>query len=119
MSSITYSWTSFTVKAALLLLSARVFAQFHKTVIFIWVAIAIQALFCIAITVVKICLCIPIPAIWEGMVAYPDAKCIDRKAAFVADTAFAAVADLVIFVPPVILTWSLSFSCECFLVLPV
>lgn len=77
-----------------------------------WVAIAIQALFCVAITVVKICLCVPIPAIWDGLAAYPDAKCINRQASFIADTAFAAVADLIIFVPPLILTWSLSFSCE-------
>lgn len=110
--SIFYSWTSFATKAALLLLSARVFAQFRKIVIFIWGAIAIQALFCIAITVVKICLCVPVPAIWEGPDAYPGVKCINRQASFIADTAFAAVADLVIFVPPLILTWSLSFTCK-------
>lgn len=35
---------------------------------------------------------------------------MDRQGTFIADTAFEAVADLVILFPPIILTWSLSFS---------
>jgi hypothetical protein len=75
--------------------------------LFLWATIAFQIGFCIAITVVKIVICLPIEGVWDPSV---PSKCLDRQASFIADTAVASVSDLVILFPPIILTWSLTFS---------
>ncbi|KAL2285547.1 hypothetical protein FJTKL_08190 [Diaporthe vaccinii] len=98
---------SFSTKLALLLLLVRVLKQFRKTTLFLWATIAFQVAFCIAITVVKIVICLPIEGVWDLSV---PSKCLDRHASFIADTAVASVSDLVILFPPIILTWSLTFS---------
>lgn len=105
--SICYSIASFSTKLALLLLLVRVFKQFRKTTWFLWATIAFQVAFCIAITVVKTIICLPIQGVWDLSV---PSKCLDRQASFIADTAVASVSDLVILFPPIILTWSLTFS---------
>ncbi|KAK2611444.1 hypothetical protein N8I77_004783 [Diaporthe amygdali] len=105
--SLCYSVASFATKLALLLLLVRVFNQFRKTTIFLWATIAFQVAFCIAITVVKIIICLPIPGVWDPSI---PSRCLDRQASFIADTAVASISDLVILFPPIILTWSLTFS---------
>jgi len=56
------------------------------------------------IEVIKIIVCIPIPAFWDPTV---HGKCFNLPTLFVADTSIAAVTDIVILLAPIPLTWSM------------
>ncbi|KAK7740728.1 hypothetical protein SLS53_005196 [Cytospora paraplurivora] len=103
--TIFYAPMAFTVKLALLLIIARVFGPVHKKTIFgIWVFMGLLAGYYFSALVVKIRICWPISAYWEG-----DAtKCLDQSAIITADAIVSAVSDLVILLMPTPLTWSLQ-----------
>ncbi|ROW10609.1 hypothetical protein VMCG_01620 [Cytospora schulzeri] len=103
--TIFYAPMAFTVKMSLLLIIAKVFGPVHKkTIMGIWVFMALLAGYYIAALVVKIRICWPIRAYWEG----DTSKCLDQTAIITADAIVSAVSDLVILLMPTPLTWSLQ-----------
>ena len=96
---------AFTVKLALLLIIAKVFGSVHKkTILGIRIFIGLLAGYYIAALVVKIRICWPIHAYWEG----DTSKCLNQGAIITADAIVSAVSDLVILLMPTPLTWSLQ-----------
>lgn len=103
--TIFYAPMAFTVKMSLLLIIAKVFGPVHKKTIFLtWVFMGLLAGYYIAALVVKIRICWPISAYWEG----DTSKCLDQRAIITADAIVSAVSDLVILLMPTPLTWSLQ-----------
>ncbi|KUI73190.1 hypothetical protein VM1G_08943 [Cytospora mali] len=103
--TIFYAPMAFTVKMALLLIIAKVFGPVHKkTIVGIWVFMALLAGYYISALVVKIRICWPIRAYWEG----DTSKCLNQSAIITADAIVSAVSDLVILLMPTPLTWSLQ-----------
>lgn len=103
--TIFYAPMAFTVKLALLLIIARVFGPVHKKTVFgVWAFMGLLAGYYLAALVVKIRICWPIRAYWEG-----DAgRCLNQSAVITADAIVSAVSDLVILLMPTPLTWSLQ-----------
>ncbi|KUI57653.1 hypothetical protein VP1G_04960 [Cytospora mali] len=103
--TIFYAPMAFTVKMSLLLIIAKVFGPVHKkTIIGIWVFMALLAGYYFSALVVKIRICWPIRAYWEG----DTSKCLNQSAIITADAIVSAVSDLVILLMPTPLTWSLQ-----------
>lgn len=96
---------AFTVKLSLLLIIAKVFGPVHKkTILGIWIFMGLLAGYYIAALIVKIRICWPISAYWEG----DTSKCLNQRAIITADAIVSAVSDLVILLMPTPLTWSLQ-----------
>ncbi|KAL1872377.1 hypothetical protein Daus18300_004347 [Diaporthe australafricana] len=103
--TIFYAPMAFSVKMALLLIIARVFGSVHKkTIMGIYVFMGLLGGYYFSALVVKIRICWPIHAYWEGDMS----KCLDQRAIIIADAIVSAVSDLVILLLPTPLTWSLQ-----------
>jgi hypothetical protein len=93
------------VKIALLLLIARVFGSVHKkTILGIYVFMAMLVIYYTIGVIIKIRICWPISAYWEGDMT----KCLDQAAIITADSIISVVSDLAILFIPTPLTWSLQ-----------
>lgn len=96
-----------TVKLALLLIIVRVFGSVHKkTVISVYILIGIIVLYYVSGVFIKIFICWPISAYWQGQTQ----KCMDQSAIITADAIISVISDLVILMLPTPLTWSLQLS---------
>lgn len=102
--TIVYGPTAWFTKATLLLIFARVFSPFKKTVIGIYIFIALMLGYYLPVMIIKIRVCTPIYGLWD-----PDvhAECINQSALFICDTIMSAVTDLAILILPIPLVWSL------------
>ncbi|CAG8952455.1 hypothetical protein HYFRA_00001202 [Hymenoscyphus fraxineus] len=107
--TIVYGPAAFFTKATILLLFARVFSPFRKTVIFIYVFMVCMLLYYIPIMGIKIGICNPIAGQWDKSI---PAKCIDERQVFKTDTVASVGTDLVVLILPVVLTRSLRISME-------
>jgi hypothetical protein len=92
------------VKLSLLTIIARVFSPYKKTVYGIYVFDGLLISYYVSALVVKIRICWPIAAYWEG----DASKCLDQAAVIVADSIISLISDLVMLVLPLPLTWSLQ-----------
>lgn len=92
------------VKLCLLTIIARVFSPYRKTVLGIYVLDGLLICYYISQLVVKIRICWPISAYWEG----DSSKCLDQAAVITADSIISLISDVVILVLPLPLTWSLQ-----------
>lgn len=81
--TIVYGPTAWFTKATLLLIFARVFSPFKKTVIGIYIFIALMLGYYLPVMIIKIRVCTPIYGLWD-----PDvhAECINQSALFICDT---------------------------------
>lgn len=103
--TIFYAPMALSVKLALLLIIARVFGSVHKkTIMCIYIFMGLLGGYYFSALVVKIRICWPIHAYWEGDMS----KCLDQRAIIIADAIVSAVSDLVILLLPTPLTWSLQ-----------
>lgn len=103
--TIFYAPMAFSVKMALLMIIARVFGSVHKkTIMGIYIFMGLLGGYYFSALVVKIRICWPIHAYWDGDMS----KCLDQRAIIIADAIVSAVSDLVILLLPTPLTWSLQ-----------
>ncbi|KAL2064727.1 hypothetical protein VTL71DRAFT_3865 [Oculimacula yallundae] len=102
--TISYGPAAWSIKTTLLLIFARVFSPFRRTVIFIYVFIFAMLMYYFPVMFIKIRICNPIEFLWT-----PDleAVCFDRVTLFYCDTIMSALTDIVILVLPIPLVWSL------------
>lgn len=94
-----------TVKLSLVLIIIRVFGAVHKkTMIGVYIFIAMITLYYISGLFIKIFICWPISAYWRG----ESKKCMNQSAIITADAIISVISDLVILLLPTPLTWSLQ-----------
>lgn len=97
------------VKIALLVIIARVFGVAHrKTRIFIYVLLGVIVGYYVSGVIVKICICNPIEAYWQG----DTSKCLDQSAIITTDAIVSVISDLAILCIPMPLTWSLQMPAK-------
>ncbi|GJN85604.1 GPCR, PTH11-type [Purpureocillium lilacinum] len=100
-----YAPMAFTVKLALLVMIVRVFGTVHrKTLIGMYILIAVIVAYYVSGFFIKIFICWPIPAYWHG----ESDKCMNQSAIITADAIISVISDLVILFLPTPLTWSLQ-----------
>ncbi|KAF2867495.1 hypothetical protein BDV95DRAFT_445818, partial [Massariosphaeria phaeospora] len=102
--TIFYAPMALFVKLSLLTIIARVFSPYRKTVYGIYTLAVLLLCYYISQLVVKVRICWPISAYWEG----DASKCLDQAAIIMADSITSLISDLVILVLPLPLTWSLQ-----------
>lgn len=103
-----YAPMAFFIKVALLSILARIFAPSRKTVILIYTILAVVMGYYIPAFIIKIRICDPISAYWEG--TQHGGKCLNQGAVITADSVMSVVTDLAILLLPLPLTWSLHMS---------
>ncbi|KAL3418416.1 hypothetical protein PVAG01_10132 [Phlyctema vagabunda] len=106
---IAYGPATFLIKVTLLLVYVRVFSPFRKTIIFIYVFMAMLVAYYIPMQIIKMRLCYPIWKVWRDS---EDGTCLDIKKIFVADTVISSITDLAILIIPIPLTWSLQMAAQ-------
>ncbi|UNI18571.1 hypothetical protein JDV02_004831 [Purpureocillium takamizusanense] len=100
-----YAPMAFTVKLALLVMIVRVFGSVHrKTLIGMYVLIAIIVAYYVSGFFIKVFICWPISAYWHG----ESDKCMNQSAIITADAIISVISDLTILLLPTPLTWSLQ-----------
>ncbi|OOF94285.1 hypothetical protein ASPCADRAFT_516539 [Aspergillus carbonarius ITEM 5010] len=100
-----YGPTAFLTKLSLLWIIARVFSPYRKTVIFIYVFLAVMLAYYIPAVIVKIRICDPISKFWA-----PDTagSCLDQTSIILADAVVSVVSDIAILILPLPLTLGLQ-----------
>ncbi|KAH6607111.1 hypothetical protein Trco_003424 [Trichoderma cornu-damae] len=102
--TIFYAPMAMTVKLALLVIITRVFGSVHRrTLIGIYVFIGMIVAYYVSGLFIKIFICWPIHAYWEG----DSGRCLDQSAIVTADSIISVISDLAILLLPTPLTWSL------------
>lgn len=109
IATVVYCPMALIVKIALLYILIRVFSPYRKKIIGIYAFLGILCVYYIIAEFIKIFMCNPVPAYWQGQTA-PGVKCLDQQAAFIADSVISLVSDAIILVVPLPLTWSLQMS---------
>lgn len=99
---------AFVVKLALLLIIARVFSPYKKSIIFIYTFTGLLLAYYIAGLVVKIRPCMPISDYWES----DHSNCLDQRAVIMCDSIVSVVSDVLILFLPLPLTWSLQMEAK-------
>ncbi|OJJ01988.1 hypothetical protein ASPVEDRAFT_41515 [Aspergillus versicolor CBS 583.65] len=100
-----YGPTAFLTKMTLLWIMTRVFSPFKKSVIFIYVFLALMLLYYIPAVIVKIRICMPIAKFWEQDL---PGSCLDQSAIIMADAVVSVVSDLIVLILPLPLTMRLQ-----------
>ncbi|KKZ67229.1 hypothetical protein EMCG_07079 [[Emmonsia] crescens] len=104
--TIFYMPMAFFVKLALLLIIARVFSPYKRTVIFIYVFLGILFAYYVSGLVIKARPCSPVSAYWGAS----EGSCLDQRAIIICDSVISVVSDLIILVLPLPLAWSLHLD---------
>ncbi|RDW61745.1 uncharacterized protein DSM5745_10417 [Aspergillus mulundensis] len=94
-------------KIALLSILVRIFSPYKSRVRFIYGFLAAITIYYVIAEIVKIRMCDPVPGYWT---MDPNAKCLDQRAALIADSVISMVSDILILILPLPLTWSLQMS---------
>ncbi|KAH7243709.1 uncharacterized protein BKA55DRAFT_596070 [Fusarium redolens] len=105
---VVYIPAAFFTKATILLLMARVFAVEPRVAKGIKILIWALLVACIPIQILRIVNCYPIRTYWDPDVR--NARCLNQRKIFFSDLALSIVADLVILLIPIPLTWKLRMS---------
>lgn len=90
------------VKLSILLMLVRFFAPFRKMVILIYAFIGFLVAYAIAVTIAKICICMPISTFWLG-IDVTHGKCLVELNLFLTDSIISVISDLMILMLPVAL----------------
>ncbi|KLJ06476.1 hypothetical protein EMPG_10123 [Blastomyces silverae] len=106
--TIFYMPMTFFVKLALLLIIARVFSPYRRTVIFIYVFLGVLFAYYVSGLVIKARPCSPISAYWGAS----EGTCLDQRAILICDSVISVVSDLIILVLPLPLAWSLHLDAK-------
>lgn len=94
-----------TVKLALLVIIIRVFGSVHKkTLIGVYVLVALLVIYYVSGFFIKLFICWPISAYWKG----ETEKCMNQSAIVASDAIISVISDLTILLLPLPLTWSLQ-----------
>ncbi|KAL4977183.1 hypothetical protein BDW66DRAFT_165926 [Aspergillus desertorum] len=107
IATVLYCPMALLTKIALLSILVRIFAPYRNRVRFIYGFLAAISIYYVIAEIVKIRMCDPVPGYWT---LDPDAKCLDQRAALIADSVISMVSDILILVLPLPLTWSLQMS---------
>ncbi|GAA90674.1 integral membrane protein [Aspergillus luchuensis IFO 4308] len=95
------------VKIALLSILIRIFSPYRSKIYFIYGLLGCLCIYYIVAEVVKIRMCDPVPGYWT---LDPKARCLNQRAALIADSVISVVTDFIILILPLPLTWSLQMS---------
>ncbi|KAJ0163789.1 hypothetical protein CTA2_2405 [Colletotrichum tanaceti] len=106
--SLFYSPAAFFTKAAILLLTVRVFSVNKIVARTLHGLLAFFLLCYIPKEVAKAVVCIPVPAFWDPSIH--NFKCINQLNLFTYDSTLSIISDLIILVVPVVLTWKVKVS---------
>ncbi|KAL6235259.1 hypothetical protein BDW75DRAFT_144777 [Aspergillus navahoensis] len=107
IATVLYCPMALLTKIALLSILVRIFSPYRNRVLFIYGFLAAITIYYVIAEVVKIRMCDPVPGYWT---LDPNAKCLNQRAALIADSVISMVADILILVLPLPLTWSLQMS---------
>ncbi|KAL4964939.1 uncharacterized protein BDV14DRAFT_173994 [Aspergillus stella-maris] len=107
IATVLYCPMALLTKIALLSILTRIFAPYKSKVYFIYGFLAAITIYYVIAEIIKIRMCDPVPGYWTQD---PDAKCLDQRAALIADSVISMVSDILILVLPLPLTWSLQMS---------
>ncbi|OAQ65018.2 PTH11-type GPCR [Pochonia chlamydosporia 170] len=100
-----YAPMALTVKLALLVIIIRVFGSVHKkTLIGVYVLVALLVIYYVSGFFIKLFICWPISAYWKG----ETEKCMNQSAIVASDAIISVISDLTILLLPLPLTWSLQ-----------
>ncbi|OOF93150.1 hypothetical protein ASPCADRAFT_209755 [Aspergillus carbonarius ITEM 5010] len=95
------------VKIALLSIIIRIFSPYRSKVLFIYILLGCLCVYYVIAEIIKIRMCDPVPGYWT---LDPKASCLNQRAALIADSVISVVADFIILILPLPLTWSLQMS---------
>ncbi|KAK2813907.1 hypothetical protein FQN50_000308 [Emmonsiellopsis sp. PD_5] len=104
--TIVYMPMALVVKLALLLIIARVFSPYKKTVKFIYALLAVLFGYYISGLIIKIRPCNPIPAYWGAA----QGSCLNQRIILICDSVVSVTSDLMILFLPLPLAWSLQMD---------
>ncbi|PGH03210.1 hypothetical protein GX51_04245 [Blastomyces parvus] len=106
--TIFYMPMAFFVKLALLLIIARVFSPYRRTVIFIYVFLGVMFAYYVSGLVIKARPCSPVSAYWGAS----EGPCLNQRAIIICDSVISVASDLIILVLPLPLAWSLHLDAK-------
>ncbi|RAL14507.1 uncharacterized protein BO97DRAFT_340434 [Aspergillus homomorphus CBS 101889] len=107
IATVLYCPMALLVKVALLSILTRIFAPYRIKILMIYFFLGCLCVYYVIALIVKIRMCDPIPGYWTGS---PNARCLNQRAALIADSVISVVSDLIILFLPLPLTWSLQMS---------
>lgn len=107
IATVLYCPMALLVKIALLSILIRIFAPYKRRIYFIYGFLAAITIYYTIAEIIKIRMCDPVPGYWT---LDPNAKCLDQRAALIADSVISMVSDILILTLPLPLTWSLQMS---------
>ncbi|PYH49580.1 uncharacterized protein BP01DRAFT_370258 [Aspergillus saccharolyticus JOP 1030-1] len=107
IATVLYCPMALLVKVALLSILIRIFAPYRTKVLMIYFFLGCLCIYYVIAEIVKIRMCDPISGYWTGS---PNARCLNQRAALIADSVISVVSDLIILILPLPLTWSLQMS---------
>ncbi|KAL3430143.1 hypothetical protein BDV09DRAFT_199905 [Aspergillus tetrazonus] len=107
IATVLYCPMALLTKIALLSILVRIFSPYKHRVRFIYGFLAAITIYYVIAEIVKIRMCDPVPGYWT---LDPHAKCLDQRAALIADSVISMVSDILILILPLPLTWSLQMS---------
>ncbi|XPS78496.1 hypothetical protein M3J09_010507 [Ascochyta lentis] len=99
-----YAPMTLAIKLSLLTLIARIFSPYKRRIQSIYALGGLLVVYYVASLVLKIRICWPIAAYWQG----DQSKCLNQSAVITADSIISTVTDAIILVLPLPLTWSLQ-----------
>lgn len=102
--TIFYAPMTLAIKLSLLTLIGRIFSPYKRRIQAIYTLGGLLVLYYITSLILKIRICWPIAAYWQG----DQSKCLDQSAVITADSIISTVTDAIILVLPLPLTWSLQ-----------
>ncbi|KAG2412874.1 hypothetical protein HFD88_010431 [Aspergillus terreus] len=100
-----YGPTAFLTKMSLLWIMTRVFSPFRKSVIFIYVFLALMLAYYIPAVIVKIRICSPISKFWA---TDTPGTCLGQSSIIMADAVVSVVSDMIVLILPLPLTLGLQ-----------
>jgi hypothetical protein len=100
-----YGPTAFLTKMSLLWIMTRVFSPFRKSVIFIYVFLALMLAYYIPAVIVKIRICSPISKFWD---TDTPGTCLGQSSIIMADAVVSVVSDMIVLILPLPLTLGLQ-----------
>lgn len=106
---IIYSPLVFAIKLSILFIIIRIFVPYRKIIIFIYTLLSILLCYTIAVTIAKICICMPIDTFWLGT-NVTHGHCLKQLDIFLTDTIISIISDLTILILPLIIIWRLKMS---------
>jgi hypothetical protein len=90
------------IKVLLILMLKRIFYPFGNLAILIRILLGFILAYYSAILLVRVFVCTPIPAFWNG-----NGSCVNLEAVFIVDSFVSLITDAAILILPIALVWNL------------